>query len=138
LSWNDSTKHPVDAGGLVRGMLLSLAGALACCALLLVLVNRPESWRGLLAASVAMTVGLAASVPILLIAIKKGDQAAAAVGVLAAGGVRLIVASAACIAAVAAGGFPPADTLILLIPLYLSVLVAEAVILYRALWKASV
>jgi hypothetical protein len=118
---SESKLPAVDSGKLTRSMLIALIGAVAACSLLLLLINRPESWRGLLAACVAV----------------RQEAQTAAMGILAAGGVRLIVAASACVVAVAVGGFPPADTLILLIPLYLAVLAAEAVVLYRALWKAS-
>ena len=124
---------PPVAPALVRTTALALVGAAASVALVLVLVNRPEWWRGLLAAVIVTVFSAAASVPPLVWGLRRGLYKATA-GSFAAMGLRAVVALGGGMLVVRALGYPAAPTLLLLVVFYFAVLAAESYVIATRVW----
>ena len=130
-------RGPFTASQLVAAVLMTLAGTAAVLALLLVLADRPDWWRGFLAALVASVLSAAASLPPLVWGLRRGlDQAAA--GAFIAMGARAAVALAVAMFAVKGLDYPRRPTLLLLIVFYFAVLAVETYGVARARWNAKV
>jgi hypothetical protein len=115
----------------------AVLGATAVLAALLVLADRPEWWRGLLAASVVSALAAAASLVPLIWGLRDAVNRAAS-GYLLAIGVRMAVSVAGCHLAVKVGSYPAAPTLLLMVAIYLTVLVVETAAVARPLWSAAI
>ena len=127
---------PADAPvtpALIRTTALALVGAAASVALVLVLVNRPEWWRGLLGAVVVTILSAATSVPPLVWGLRRGLYKATA-GSFVAMGVRCVVALGGGVLVVKALGYPPAPTMLLLVVFYFAVLAAESYVVATRVW----
>ena len=124
---------PSATGHLVCAVALSLLGSAAALALVLVLVNRADWWKGLLAAGIVTTLSAAASVPPIAFGLRRGVYAATACSFVAMGA-RAVVALGGGILAVKAGGYPAAPTLLLMVVFYFAVLAAESYVLATRMW----
>jgi hypothetical protein len=120
-------------GRLVRTTALAVVGAAAAVALVLVLVNRADWWRGLLAASVVTVLSAAASFVPLAWGLRRGLYQATA-GSFAAMGVRAAVALGGGVLVVKTLGYPAAPTLLLLVVFYFAVLAAETYVIAWRMW----
>jgi hypothetical protein len=118
---------------LVRATATALVGAGAVLALVLVLVNRFDWWKGLLAAGVVTTLSAAASVPPLAWGLRRGLYHATA-GCFAGMAVRAAVALGGGVLAVKSLGYPAAPTLLLLVVFYFAVLGAETYVIASRIW----
>ncbi|HZN66911.1 MAG TPA: hypothetical protein VFB66_16585, partial [Tepidisphaeraceae bacterium] len=76
---------PSSTGHLVRAVALSLLGSAAALALVLLLVNRTDWWKGLLAAGIVTILSAAASVPPIAFGLRRGVYAATACSFVAMG-----------------------------------------------------
>ena len=129
------------AGGAVsvRGLALSVASTLiltaGALALLMALVNRPDWWRGLLAATAvsALSAGLSLA-PMAWGLSRPMNQRVAAF--FAAMGLRAGVSLGGCVLAVSIGKYPAAPTLLLMVVFYFAILAVETAAAARALWSA--
>jgi hypothetical protein len=123
----------------IRGVALSVASTLVltagALALLLALVNRPDWWRGLLAATAvsALSAGLSLA-PIAWGLSRPMNQRVAAF--FAAMGLRAGVSLGGCVLAVSVGKYPAAPTLLLMVVFYFAILAVETAAAARALWSA--
>lgn len=115
------------------GALAVAAGILAC---LLVLINKPDWWRGFLAAGVVSVLATAISLVPLLWGLKR-DLHKAAAGFLAATGLRMMISLGGCTLAVLVGGFSAVPTMLLMMGFYLTVLAAEVLLLSSAIWPVK-
>lgn len=128
---------PIDArrvvtrlAGAVFGAMVLSAGALA----VLIVATRHSQWWGAWAAAVAVsTVAAVLSLGPVIPGLFAGAQYVA-VGYLAGMVLRMLIALGGGFAAVFVVRTPPGPTLLMLIPLYFAQIVAEAVILSRAIW----
>jgi hypothetical protein len=118
---------------LVSCIALALLATAALLCGLLVLVNRVDWWRGLLAAAVVSVLSAAASLPPLLWSLKRGLHQRVA-GYFAAAGLRAIVSLGGCVMAVKLGHYPAAPTMLLMVVFYFAVLAVESIVVARALW----
>jgi hypothetical protein len=128
-----AAKPEATAAGLIACTALALLVSAAALGGVLVLVNRGDWWRGLLAASVVSTLSAAASLPPLLLSLRKGMQQRVA-GYFAAAGIRALVSLGGCMLAVKLGHYPAAPTLLLMVVFYFAVLAVETIAIARALW----
>lgn len=119
--------------GVVGVTLLATAGLLAG---MIVLINRPDWWRGLLAAGVISVIAAGVSLVPLLWGLRGGLNRAPA-GFLAAMGARFILSLGGCMLAVFAGGYPGIPTVVLMLCFYMAVLAAEVFVLATIDWSAG-
>jgi len=121
-----------------RLLLIAMATALGGTAMLLagvvVLVDRPDWWRALLAASVTGIFAAAVSLLPLLWGMQRGPHKAV-LGFFVAGGVRAAIAIGGGLLAVHVGGYPLQATLLLIVAYYFAALSVEAIVLGRSLWS---
>lgn len=127
--------QPVSASRVVLGAVLSVAGTAATLAVVLVLVNRAEWWRGLVAATAVSAIAAAASVPPLAWGLGRGLYPAV-IGYFIAAGARAIVSLGGCALAVMAGQYPATPTLLLMVVYYFGLLATESILVARATWSA--
>lgn len=114
----------------------ALAGTAAVLAVLLLLINRAEWWRGFLAATLVSVLAAAASAPLLGWGLRRRLGEAVAAYFLATGA-RLIVSLGGSLLAVLAGGYPPLPTLLLMVVFYFALLAVETTMVSRAIWSAK-
>jgi hypothetical protein len=113
-----------------------LVGTAAGLAAVLALVGvSPDTWRGLLAATIASSLATAASLLPLGWSMQRGMTYRVA-GYFIAAGLRAMVSLAACIVAIKAGGYPAVSTLLLMVVFYFAVLTVETTLVARGLWDA--
>ena len=124
---------PPVAPALVRALGAAMVGTAAVLAMILVLVQRGDWWRGLLGAAVVTALSAAASVPPLALGLRRGLYPAVA-GAFAAMGVRAVVALGGGVLAVKALQYPAAPTLLLLVVFYFAVLAAESYVVATRMW----
>ena len=113
--------------------VLATAGVLAA---LLVLVNRTDWWRGLLAAGMVSAIAAGISILPVVWGLRR-DLHKTAAGFIAAIGVRMTISLGGCLLAVLVGGYPAVPTLMLMMAFYLAVLAVETWLLASTLWPAK-
>ena len=118
---------------LVRTTAVAFVAAAAGLALVLVLVNRLDWWKGLLAAAVVTIFSAAASTMPLTWGLRRGLYHATA-GSFAAMGVRAVVSLSGAVLAVKALGYPAAPTMLLMVVFYFAVLAAESYVIATRMW----
>lgn len=118
---------------LVGWIAASLAGTAVLLAAILVLVDRPLWWRGLLGAGVVSVLSAAASLPPLLWSLRRGINQRVA-GYFLAAGIRAAVSIGGVLVAVRIGQYPPAPTMLMMVAFYFAVLAVESTLVARALW----
>jgi hypothetical protein len=121
---------------LPAAVTITLLGATAGLALLLVLVNRGDWWRGLLAAGVVSILAAAPSLAALLWGLRGGIERAPA-GLMAATAIRAAISIGGAALAAGVGGFPPRPTFLLMMAYYFAVLAVETALISGALWPAA-
>ena len=114
----------------------SVIGVAAVLAAVMILVNRADWWRGLLAATMIAALTAAASLPPLAFGLQRGLMPAVA-GYFIAAGAKMLVSIGGGSLAVIAGGYPPLPTMVLIVVYYLVLLATETAIVARALWSTS-
>ena len=119
---------------LVIAMATTLAATAALIAGVLVLVNQPSWWRGLLPATVVGLLAAGISLLPLLWGMQRGPHKAV-LGFFVAGGVRALIALGGGMLAAYVGGYPLAATLLLIVGYYFAALAVEAAVLAKALWR---
>ena len=132
---SDSGFAPVSPGRVVSSAVLGVLGTTATLVVVLVLVNRAEWWRGLIAASAVSAIAAAASVPPLAWGLRRGLYPAV-IGYFIAAGARAIVSLGGCALAVMAGQYPATPTLLLMVVYYFVLLATESILVARATWSA--
>jgi hypothetical protein len=126
----------MTVGTLVRSTVVALLATGAGLVAVLALVNRPDWWRGLLAASLVSALSAAASIPPLAWGLRRRlDQRVVLVFVAMAA--RAVVSLGGCVLAVTAGGYPAAPTLLLMVVFYFALLAVETTIAARAVLAAD-
>ena len=119
-------------------MIIAVAFVIAGLLLIgiLVLVNQPDGWRGMLAASVVSAIAAAISLLPILWGLRR-DLHKAAAGFLAGIGVRMAISLGGCTLAVLVGGYPAVPTMLLMMGFYITVLASETWAMSSALWPAA-
>lgn len=115
---------------------LTLLGVVVLLAGVIVLANRPEWWRGLLAASVVSALAAGISLLPLIWGMRRGMYHRVAAWFVAAG-LRALVSLGGCLLAVRMGGYPLAPTLLMMVVFYFGLLAAESACIARALWETK-
>jgi hypothetical protein len=133
---DDPAKLAQVRSDLARWMLGAPAFAALLVLLVFLLMGRADWLPSLGAAFASVMLALLATLPVLGWALRQPPHTAAML-ILGTGGLRLVLAGGACVLAVVVGKFLPTPVFVGLIPLYLAVLIAEVVVLYRALWKGA-
>lgn len=100
------------------GTAVLLAGAM-------VLLNRPDWWKGLAGATVISVLSAVISLPPLLIGLRYGLNGGL-IGALAAAALRAIVSIGLALVAVKASNYPKVPTLLLMATYYVAILAAES------------
>lgn len=132
----EAEPNTLSVSSLVRAVLIALLSAAALLVAILTLVNRPDWWRGLLAAGIVSALAAAASLPPLLWSWKR-DMAKRVAGYFTASGIRVIVSLGGCLLAIKAGGYPAAPTLLLMVVFYFAILAAETTCMAKVLWDSK-
>lgn len=130
---NRAAARPPVLPLLLRTTALAFVAATVAMALVLVLVNKIDWWKGLLAAAVVTIFSAAASVMPLTWGLRRGLYHATA-GSFAAMGVRAVVSLGGAMLAVKALGYPAAPTLLLMVVFYFAVLAAESYVIATRMW----
>ena len=128
--------EPVPAGRVVVSAVVGVIGTAATLTVLLVLVNHPEWWRGLIAATAVSAIAAAASVPSLAWGLRRGLYPAV-IGYFIAAGARAVVRLGGCALAISAGHYPATPTLLLMVVYYFVLLAIESSLVARATWSAK-
>ena len=131
----DAMQAPAIVRRLIRACALALLATLLLTSLVLVLVNQPLWWRGLLPATLVMILATAASILPLALGLARSLHGAVA-GYFTAAGLRLVIALGGCLLAVYVGQYPAAPTLLLMVPYYFAVLAAESAVVAKAIWTS--
>ncbi|HLL90925.1 MAG TPA: hypothetical protein VK324_16610 [Tepidisphaeraceae bacterium] len=126
---------PATAGRVVMVVGLALAATAVGLAAILVLVNRPAWWPGLLAAGVVSALSAGLSLIPLTWGLRRPKLEQRVAGYLVALGVRGTVSLGGCLLAVMVGRYPAAPTLLLMVVFYLAVLAAETSVVVRTMWN---
>jgi hypothetical protein len=121
---------PVAVAGTVLGSGLLMAGVI-------VLTNHPQWWPAFGAATMVALLNAAASMAVLRRASGKTLDSAVAVVYMVVG-VRLFVSVAGCLLAVKVGKYSPEATGIMICSYYMAMLVAESIVLARAVAASSI
>ena len=119
----------------VRAILIGFLATAATLSALLVLVNQPAWWRGLIAASVVSAIAAAASVVPMAWGARRGLNQTVG-GYFMAAGARAIVSLGGCMLAIVSGGYPAAPTLLLMVAYYFVLLGIESGLVAKATWSA--
>lgn len=127
------SRHDASVRRLAGVPAAALGGVLTLLAGAWLLSGRGEWGWGVVAGAVAVVAALAASVPVLIWAVRGGPRRGP-MRVLLAGVVRLIVALSLSVLAVASGDYPPVATFFTVIPLYLLVMAMETRVLLNTRW----
>ena len=106
-------------------------------AVLFVLVNRPDWWRGLFAATAISALVAAVSSPILAWGLRR-EVMKAVVAFFLAAAARMILAVGGGLVAVQIGGYPPIPTMLLIVVFYIVLLAAETTAVARVIWSQKV
>src|SRR5688572_15364937 len=89
----------------VRGIVIGIAATAATLCALLVLVNQPAWWRGLVAATVVSAIAAAASLVPLAWGLRRGLNQLVG-GYFMAAGMRAAISLGGCMLAIHAGRYP--------------------------------
>jgi hypothetical protein len=129
---------PATANGaaLVRILAASLVLTAAAIAGVLLLVNRDDWWRGFFAAGVIAVLSAMLTVPPLIWSLRGGAQRMV-VGYFVSAALRALLSLGGCVLAVEVGNYPPAATLVLMVPFYFALLAVESAFVARRLWSAK-
>lgn len=133
---DDPAKLAQVRSSLIRSMLGAPLFVALLVMLAFLLLDRPGWLAAMGAAFVAVMFATVATTPVLGWALRQPPHTAAML-IVGTGVLRLVLAAGACVLAVGVGKFLPMPVFMVLIALYLAVLVAEVVVLYRALWKGA-
>ena len=138
--------HPADAQGresrepivarLIAGVLAAEVLAAGTTALLIAASGRRDWWSGWTAALVVSLLAAALAIGPVIIGVRGGVQTAA-YGYLAGAMLRMLASLGGGMVAVLIARTPPLPTLMLIVPLYMAQLVAECVVLGRAVWTRT-
>jgi hypothetical protein len=127
-------------GDVIRQLIMAAGAAVfgtaAMLALLLSLVNHPDWWQGLLAATMVALLTAAVSLPPLAIGLQRGLTGAVSGFFIAAGAKVLVSIGSGCLA-ILAGGYPALPTMVLIVVYYLALLAVQSAIIARAIWSTS-
>lgn len=121
---------------LPRLVVWALAVAALVVSALLILINRPDWWRGFLAAGVVSALSAGVSLVPLIWGLRGGLNRAPA-GLLAATGLRALLSLGGCALAVGVGGYPAVPTFMIMMAFYVAVLATETAMLSGVLWSAG-
>jgi uncharacterized membrane protein len=124
------------ARSLQRRVAIAFAACAAFLAAVVLLVDRPEWWRGLLAAGVVSAIATVASIVPLLWGLRGGMSRAPA-GAMLATITRAAISIGGCALAVGVGGYPPAATFLLMLAFYVVLLATETSVLANAMWQVK-
>ncbi len=113
--------------------LLSAGFVLGC---MLMLINDPAWWRGLLAAGVVSLLATAVSVPLLAWGLHRGLMAAVG-GYFLTAVAKIAISLGGGVLAVYAGGYPALPTMLLIVVFYLALLAAQTTVVARTIWPAK-